>query len=57
MNYIIEFEDQAINDIEHIGDYIEQNLHAPQAARNLYNGNALCNYTSNHAWGIDYRLN
>jgi len=38
MNYIIEFESRAINDIENIGDYIEQNLSAPQAARNLYNG-------------------
>ena len=38
MNYIIEFEHQAIDDIEHIGDYNEQNLYAPQAARNLYNG-------------------
>ena len=38
MKYIIEFEDQAINDIDRIGDYIEQNLSAPQAARNLYNG-------------------
>ena len=38
MRYIIEFEKRAINDIEHIGDYIELNLYAPQAARNLYNG-------------------
>ena len=38
MNYIIEFEGQAINDIENIGDYIEQDLNAPQAARDLYNG-------------------
>ena len=38
MNYIIEFEVQAIIDIEHIGDYIEYNLYAPQAARDLYNG-------------------
>jgi len=38
MSYIIEFESQAIKDIENIGDYIEQNLYAPQAARDLYNG-------------------
>jgi len=38
MKYIIEFETQAINDIDNIGDYIEHNLDAPQAARNLYNG-------------------
>ena len=38
MYYIIEFESQAINDIDNIGDYIEQNLNAPQAARELYNG-------------------
>ena len=38
MKYIIEFEKQAISDIEHIGDYIEINLYAPQAARDLYNG-------------------
>ncbi len=36
--YIIEFESQAISDIDNIGNYIEQNLNAPQAARNLYNG-------------------
>ena len=28
MNYIIEFEGQAINDIENIGDYIKQDLNA-----------------------------
>jgi len=38
MKYIIEFESQALNDIDHIGEYIELNLNAPQAARNLYNG-------------------
>ena len=38
MKYIIEFDEQAINDIEHIGDYIELNLYATQAARSLFNG-------------------
>ena len=38
MNYIIRFKNQAIRDIEHIGEYIEYDLYAPQSARNLYNG-------------------